>query len=298
MTSTPLRIRQSVTTLVTRRTVRAAGAVRQLAAGLFPHRSHNRTSAWHDRRMDSKPTDDSWLTPDEVAKVLKLTPTEVTTALRAGELPGIRVQGHWRIRRASLDAFLDGQPAPTERETTLAMAEQTILNLIEQQRLRKERALKTLGPMPLPPAESAGKDERVRYFFQALWWGDQHDRLTLTPREQAEAAWTPTSPYTVDELEDRIRADRDLPPLDRETGMERWDLLPRTQAELDEDEAWARDWAERSHGDNPKGLPFDEYLEVWRSIVGLTPRPQRTLQETLEYIRELQRQEVEEVMDD
>jgi len=34
----------------------------------------------------------------------------------------------------------------------------------------------------------------------------------MTPREQAEAAWTPTSPYTVDELEDLIRADRGLPP--------------------------------------------------------------------------------------
>ena len=33
----------------------------------------------------------------------------------------------------------------------------------------------------------------------------------MTPREQAEAAWTPTSRFTVDELEDRIRARRGLP---------------------------------------------------------------------------------------
>lgn len=39
-----------------------------------------------------------------------------------------------------------------------------------------------------------------------------------TPREQAEAAWTPTSPYSVDELEDQIRADRGAPPLDRDGG--------------------------------------------------------------------------------
>lgn len=32
----------------------------------------------------------------------------------------------------------------------------------------------------------------------------------MTPREQAEAAWTPTSPYSVDELEDRIRAQRGM----------------------------------------------------------------------------------------
>lgn len=40
----------------------------------------------------------------------------------------------------------------------------------------------------------------------------------MTPREQAEAAWTPTSPYTVDELEDRIRARRGMEPLDRGEG--------------------------------------------------------------------------------
>jgi hypothetical protein len=34
----------------------------------------------------------------------------------------------------------------------------------------------------------------------------------MTPREQAEAAWTPTSPYTVDQLEDRIRARRGMEP--------------------------------------------------------------------------------------
>lgn len=42
---------------------------------------------------------------------------------------------------------------------------------------------------------------------------DACDRMT--PREQAEAAWTPTSRCSVDELEDRIRADRGMPPIDR-----------------------------------------------------------------------------------
>lgn len=39
----------------------------------------------------------------------------------------------------------------------------------------------------------------------------------MTPREQAEAAWTPTSPYSVDELEDLIRADRGMEPVHRKT---------------------------------------------------------------------------------
>jgi hypothetical protein len=41
----------------------------------------------------------------------------------------------------------------------------------------------------------------------------EHDLAmeSMTPREQAEAAWTPTSRLTVEELEDRIRAERGLP---------------------------------------------------------------------------------------
>lgn len=34
----------------------------------------------------------------------------------------------------------------------------------------------------------------------------------MTPREQAEAAWTPTSRFTVDELEDLIRMERGMEP--------------------------------------------------------------------------------------
>jgi hypothetical protein len=37
----------------------------------------------------------------------------------------------------------------------------------------------------------------------------------MTPREQAEAAWTPTSTSTVDELEDRIRVRRGMQPKER-----------------------------------------------------------------------------------
>lgn len=38
---------------------------------------------------------------------------------------------------------------------------------------------------------------------------------SMTPREQAEAAWSPTSPFTADELEDRIRTRRGMTPLHR-----------------------------------------------------------------------------------
>lgn len=35
---------------------------------------------------------------------------------------------------------------------------------------------------------------------------------SMTPREAAEAIWSPTSSRTVEEIEDRVRADRGLPP--------------------------------------------------------------------------------------
>lgn len=35
----------------------------------------------------------------------------------------------------------------------------------------------------------------------------------MTPREQAEGAWTPTSRFSIDELEDLIRLDRGLAPI-------------------------------------------------------------------------------------
>lgn len=37
----------------------------------------------------------------------------------------------------------------------------------------------------------------------------------MTPREQAEAAWSPTERTSVDELEDLIREQRGMAPLDR-----------------------------------------------------------------------------------
>jgi hypothetical protein len=49
----------------------------------------------------------------------------------------------------------------------------------------------------------------------------------MTPREQAEGAWTPTSRFNVDELEDQIRADRGLPPLSRDQARVDRSVVPR-----------------------------------------------------------------------
>lgn len=40
----------------------------------------------------------------------------------------------------------------------------------------------------------------------------------MTARELAEASWTPTSPLSVDDLENAIRAERGMAPIERSGG--------------------------------------------------------------------------------
>ena len=61
--------------------------------------------------------------------------------------------------------------------------------MIEEMARRRQEAIKAAG------AVLAASDAAI---------------AQMTPREQAEAAWTPTSRFSVDELEDRIRARRGL----------------------------------------------------------------------------------------
>lgn len=56
-------------------------------------------------------------------------------------------------------------------------------------------------------------DEAIRQAGEVFAMGEIA-AAQMTPRELAEAAYTPTGP-PVDELEDLIRADRGLPPLRR-----------------------------------------------------------------------------------
>jgi excisionase family DNA binding protein len=46
------------------------------------------------------------LTINEVAAILRLHSTTVYRLVRRGEIPGIKIGGHWRVNRASLDSFL------------------------------------------------------------------------------------------------------------------------------------------------------------------------------------------------
>jgi excisionase family DNA binding protein len=222
----------------------------------------------------TRPSAEEWLKPAEIAEILQVRPDDITRLLRSGDIAGIKVGTKWRVRRSELDTYLDELAAPAEVPANseierLEFIELNWLDIVTERSKRRTRMLRALGPAPLPPRRDAGRDERVRYFFNAVAWQSQHCAIAMTPREQAEAAYTPTG-ASVDELEDRIRESRGLPPIDRQTGFERWDLT-FSHDERVELEAEARVHAERGWKDNPQGLPFEEYLEVWRQVVGLVP---------------------------
>ncbi len=58
------------------------------------------------RRMDSAMQDDI-LSVDELAKYLKLKPVTLYKLLRQGKVPGFKVGGTWRFRRATIDEWIE-----------------------------------------------------------------------------------------------------------------------------------------------------------------------------------------------
>jgi excisionase family DNA binding protein len=65
-----------------------------------------------DRRIWELSTNLSTLTPNDVARILRLTPRTVYEYLRAGKLPGRKIGGgRWRVLERDLEAFLRGEDA-------------------------------------------------------------------------------------------------------------------------------------------------------------------------------------------
>jgi len=76
--------------------------------------------AGEDHRRDPKraqlPMDTELLTPQEAAVYLRLNPQTAYRLLQTGRLPGVKIGRQWRIRKATLDAYLDGQRQPSGTE--------------------------------------------------------------------------------------------------------------------------------------------------------------------------------------
>jgi excisionase family DNA binding protein len=47
-----------------------------------------------------------FMTPDEVAKSLRISEDSVTRLLRVGKLPGYKIEGSWRVDRKDLAEYL------------------------------------------------------------------------------------------------------------------------------------------------------------------------------------------------
>ena len=58
------------------------------------------------------------LTPEEVAKILKVTPETIRKWLHKGELTGADTPAGWRLTPADLEAWLEKHRPPKKAEST------------------------------------------------------------------------------------------------------------------------------------------------------------------------------------
>jgi excisionase family DNA binding protein len=56
-------------------------------------------------------TDDKLLTPDQVAERLQLSVYTILDYLRSRRLRGVKLDRHWRVREADLQAFIEAHLA-------------------------------------------------------------------------------------------------------------------------------------------------------------------------------------------
>lgn len=64
--------------------------------------------------------DDTFLTTEEVLDYLQVNLRTVYRLIKAGKIPAVRVGRQWRVRRADLDAWLDGQRSRRTRAVASA----------------------------------------------------------------------------------------------------------------------------------------------------------------------------------
>ena len=63
------------------------------------------------------PTDEVFLTTEEVLEYLQVNLRTVYRLIKAGKIPAVRVGRQWRFRKRDVDAWLDGQRSKHERPT-------------------------------------------------------------------------------------------------------------------------------------------------------------------------------------
>jgi len=76
-----------------------------------------------DRKESRLMTDQQLLTPEQVAKHLRISRCTVMDYLRAGKLKGNKVGRFWRIKEQDLEDFPEGEPTAEDLEDAKALDE-------------------------------------------------------------------------------------------------------------------------------------------------------------------------------
>jgi excisionase family DNA binding protein len=102
-------------------------------------------------RGHSSPTDEVFLTTEELLDYLKVNLRTVYRLIKAGKIPATRVGRQWRFRKRDLDAWLDGQrhglapTVPGERETSTPRHGPPRVLVVDDEESVRELLSKTLA---------------------------------------------------------------------------------------------------------------------------------------------------------
>src|SRR5919198_4874053 len=80
-----------------------------------------RTPPLDSRLTRHLPTDEVFLTTEEVLEYLQVNLRTVYRLIKAGKIPAVRVGRQWRFRKRDIDAWLDTQRPRAERPSVPSM---------------------------------------------------------------------------------------------------------------------------------------------------------------------------------
>jgi len=83
------------------------------------------------------PTDESFLTTEEVLVYLNVNLRTVYRLIKAGSIPAVRVGRQWRFRKRDLDSWLESQRHTDIRPQMLATARRRILLVDDEESIRR-----------------------------------------------------------------------------------------------------------------------------------------------------------------
>jgi excisionase family DNA binding protein len=83
------------------------------------------------------PTDESFLTTEEVLEYLNVNLRTVYRLIKAGSIPAVRVGRQWRFRKRDLDTWLESQRLAEPKRTVAARSRSRILLVDDEESIRR-----------------------------------------------------------------------------------------------------------------------------------------------------------------